>query len=214
MTTTVESQVRSAAPSWLTPRFADRAEQVAIVILWGILAWRVEFSDNPWAPLLLLSESTIAFFTLIRRPTEKLSMRLGDWLLAMTATCAGLLVVPGVVLVEALVPLAVLLFIGGNLFQLWAKLVLRRSFGVAPANRGVKISGPYRYVRHPMYLGYGIVHLSLLLLMFWPLNIVIYAIGWWAQILRILAEERVLSQDPAYAEYMKQVKWRLIPGVF
>ena len=199
---------------WLTPAFADRAEQVAIVILWAVLAWRVDLSDNPWAPLLLLSESTIAFFTLIRRPTTRLSMRLGDWMLAMTATCAGLLIMPGQVLSESLVTVGVLLFIGGNLFQLWAKLVLRRSFGVAPANRGVKITGPYKYVRHPMYVGYGIVHISLLLLMFMPVNLLIYAIGWWAQILRIKAEERVLSQDPAYGEYMKQVKWRLIPGVF
>ena len=199
---------------WLTPAFADRAEQVAIVILWAFLAWRVDLSDNPWAPLLLLSESTIAFFTLIRRPTTRLSMRLGDWMLAMTATCAGLLIMPGQVLSESLVTVGVLLFIGGNLFQLWAKLVLRRSFGVAPANRGVKITGPYKYVRHPMYVGYGIVHISLLLLMFMPVNLLIYAIGWWAQILRIKAEERVLSQDPAYGEYMKQVKWRLIPGVF
>lgn len=199
---------------WLTPAFADRAEQVAIVILWAFLAWRVDLSDNPWAPLLLVSESTIAFFTLIRRPTTRLSMRLGDWMLAMTATCAGLLIVPGYVLSESLVTIGVLLFIGGNLFQLWAKLVLRRSFGVAPANRGVKISGPYKYVRHPMYVGYGIVHVSLLLLMFMPINLLIYAIGWWAQILRIKAEERVLSQDPAYGEYMAKVKWRLIPGVF
>jgi protein-S-isoprenylcysteine O-methyltransferase Ste14 len=206
--------VESKSPAWLTPRVADRAEQVAIVILWVFLAWRVEFSNNPWAWLLLASESAIAFFTLIRRPTDRLSMRLGDWMLAMTATCAGLLIVPGVVVSQALVPLGVLLFIIGNLFQLWAKMVLRRSFGVAPANRGVKVSGPYRYVRHPMYVGYGIVHISVLLLMFWPVNLVIYAIGWWAQVLRILAEERVLSQDPAYAEYMKQVKWRLIPGVF
>lgn len=214
MTATVETAIKTGAPAWLTPRVADRAEQVAIVILWGFLAWRVEFSDNPWAWLLLASESAIAFFTLIRRPTDRLSMRLGDWLLAMTATCAGLLIVPGVVVSEALVPLGVLLFIVGNLFQLWAKLVLRRSFGVAPANRGVKVSGPYRYVRHPMYVGYGIVHISVLLLMFWPVNLVIYAIGWWAQVLRIKAEERVLSQDPAYAEYMSQVKWRLIPGIF
>ncbi|MFM5930876.1 MAG: methyltransferase family protein [Novosphingobium sp.] len=210
MTATVTAPTKT----WLTPKVADRAEQVAIVILWLFLAWRVEISDNPWAILLLASESLIAFFTLIRRPTTQLSMRLGDWLLAMTATCAGLLIVPGVVVSEALVPLGVLLFVGGNLFQLWAKLTLRRSFGVAPANRGVKISGPYRYVRHPMYLGYGIGHIAVLLLMFWPVNLVIYAIGWWAQVLRILAEERVLSQDPAYAEYMRQVKWRLIPGVF
>ena len=149
-----------------------------------------------------------------RSTTDKLSLDLGDWLLAMTATCAGLLVVPGMALVPALIPLGVFFAIVGNGIQAWAKLVLRRSFGVAPANRGVKISGPYRFVRHPMYAGYAMVHLTVMILMFHPINIVIYAIGWWAQILRLLAEERLLGQDPAYAEYMQTVRWRLIPGLF
>lgn len=201
-------------PAWLRPAVLDRAEQVAIVLLWIVLASRVELSGNPWAPLLLISETAVAVFTLIRRPTDKLSLDLGDWLLAMTATCAGLLVVPGMALVPALVPLGVFLAIVGNGIQAWAKLVLRRSFGVAPANRGVKISGPYRFVRHPMYAGYAMVHLAVMILMFHPINIVIYAIGWWAQILRLLAEERLLGQDPAYAEYMQAVRWRLIPGLF
>lgn len=206
--------VATKTPFWQRPAVMDRVEQVAIVLLWAWLVWRVDLSDNVYAPLLLISESTIAFFTLIRRPTAKLSMRLGDWMVAMTATTAGLLIVPGVVLVPALVPLGLALFILGNLFQVWAKLVLRRSFGVAPANRGIKIAGPYKLVRHPMYLGYGVVHLSVLILMFWPVNVVIYAIGWWAQILRIKAEERVLAEDPEYAAYMEKVKWRLIPGVY
>ncbi|MDE2620696.1 MAG: hypothetical protein KGL54_11095 [Sphingomonadales bacterium] len=208
-TTTLTKQ-----PAWLRPAVLDRAEQVAIVLLWIVLASRVELSGNPWAPLLLISETAVAVFTLIRRPTDKLSLDLGDWLLAMTATCAGLLVVPGMALVPALIPLGVFLAIVGNGIQAWAKLVLRRSFGVAPANRGVKISGPYRFVRHPMYAGYAMVHLAVMILMFHPINIVIYAIGWWAQILRLLAEERLLGQDPAYAEYMQTVRWRLIPGIF
>lgn len=210
----MSATIEARQPVWLRPAVLDRVEQVVVVMLWVWLVWRVDTSNNQFAWLLLLSESAICFFTLIRRPTDKLSMRLGDWLLAMTATSASLLVVPGVNLVGDLAPLALGIFIGGNLFQLWAKLVLRRSFGVAPANRGVKVSGPYAIVRHPMYMGYGIVHISLLLLMFYPINLVLYAIGWWAQILRILAEERVLSEDPAYRDYMKRVRWRLIPGVF
>ena len=141
-------------------------------------------------------------------------MNLGDWLLATTATYAGLLIIPGVMLVPALAPIGVTLAVAGNLVQAWAKLVLRRSFGVAPANRGIKITGPYKIVRHPMYAGYALVHMGVMILMFSPINMVIYAIGWWAQILRILAEERLLSQDPEYADYMTKVRWRLIPGLF
>ena len=73
-------------PFWQRPEVMDRLEQVAIVVLWLWLVWRVDTSDNPYAPLLLLSESAICFFTLIRRSTTRLSMRLGDWLLAATAT--------------------------------------------------------------------------------------------------------------------------------
>ena len=51
-------------------------------------ALRVDHSSNPLAPLLLASESAVAIFVLIRRPTGNISMKLGDWLLAITATAA------------------------------------------------------------------------------------------------------------------------------
>lgn len=214
---TTSANVTEAAisrPAWLRPAVMDRIEQVVIVVLWIFLVQRVEISGNPYAPLLLLSETAVVAFTLIRRPTENLSMNLGDWLLATAATCAGLLIIPGVTLVPALVPLGIALAVGGNLVQAWAKLVLRRSFGVAPANRGLKLTGPYKVVRHPMYAGYALVHMGVMILMFSPINLVIYIIGWWAQILRILAEEKLLSQDPEYTAYMQRVQWRLIPGLF
>ncbi|MFM7027924.1 MAG: methyltransferase family protein [Chakrabartia sp.] len=203
-----------SAPFWQRPAVLDRFEQGLIVLMWLVLATRIEMSGNPWAVLILLSETSVVLFTLIRRPTDKVSMRLGDWLLAMTATGAPLLIVPGVPPVAALIPLGVGLIIVGNLLQLWAKLTLRRSFGIAPANRGIKKAGPYRLVRHPMYAGYALTHLSALILMFHPLNLLIYALGWTAQILRLHAEERLLSADPDYAAYCGAVRWRLIPGLF
>jgi protein-S-isoprenylcysteine O-methyltransferase Ste14 len=45
-------------------------------------------------------------------------------------------------------------------------------------------------------------------------NLAVYAIGWWAQILRLKAEEELLGQDPAYRAFMAKVRWRLVPGVF
>lgn len=205
---------QSALPRWLTPTRIDRAEQVAIAVLWTWFAWRVFHSENPFAPLALLSETAVLFFVLIRRGTTAISLRLGDWLLAVTATLAPLLIMPVPDSLPALAPLGLALVLIGNMIQAWAKLVLRRSFGIAPANRGIKISGPYRFVRHPMYAGYLMVHIGLLLLLPALINVVIYAIGWWAQILRLLAEERLLGEDPAYQEYAGKVRWRLVPGLF
>jgi len=34
------------------------------------------------------------------------------------------------------------------------------------------------------------------------------------EILRLFSEEKYLSQDPAYVEYKKKVRWRMIPGIF
>ena len=204
-----------APPRWLTPARLDRFEQVTIVILWALLAKRVFTSTNQFAPLIMVAETAIVVFVLLRRPTEKISLKLGDWLLAITATYAPLLIQPAntPAALQLLVPLAVGLLLIGNIIQIAAKLFLRRSFGIAPANRGIKTDGMYRIVRHPMYAGYLLVHIGILMLMPTMLNLVIYAIGWWAQILRLLAEERLLSEDPAYQVLMQKTRWRLVPGV-
>lgn len=198
----------------LRPRVLDRIEQIVILLVFSLFAWRMINAPNAYAPAVMVSETAVVIFTLIRRPTEAISLRLGDWLLATTATLAPLLIIPNADPYPALAGLGLFLIFFGNCFQAWAKLILRRSFGITPANRGVKITGAYRFVRHPMYAGYLFVHIGVLAVMFSPYNLAVYAIGWTAQILRLLAEERLLGKDPAYRDYMAQVRWRLIPGVF
>lgn len=199
-------------------RLLDRIEQVLILAMWALLVRRVfgalASGQNPDAWLLLVSETAVVVFTMIRRPTEAISLEFGDWLLAITATAAPLLIRPGADLLPALRPLGVTLVLTGTIVQAWAKFALNRSFGIAPANRGIKISGPYRLVRHPMYAGYLLVHVGVLLLMGSWGNAAIYAIGWAAQIRRLLAEERLLGADPAYQAYAARVRWRLLPGLF
>lgn len=201
-------------PAWLTPRRLDRIEQVTIVALWSLLVWRVLQSPNHMAPLVLIAETSVALFVLFRRPTGRISMRLGDWLLAATATYAPLLIVPSAELWPVLEVPAVALILFGNVVQISGKLFLRRSFGIAPANRGIKRDGLYRFVRHPIYAGYLFTHIGILMIMPSLVNLVIYAIGWWAQILRIQAEEALLTQDPDYRDYQAQTRWRLIPGLY
>lgn len=76
-------------------------------------------------------------------------------------------------------------------------------------------SGPYGVVRHPMYVG------MILLYVFSPLVLGSY----WAMIpalfilpvivARILNEEKVLARDlNGYPEYMRNVRYRLVPGVW
>lgn len=196
------------------PRVLDRIEQGLILVLWLALVNRVAHSLNGYAPLALISETAVMAFTLIRRPTGNISLRLGDWLLAIAATAAPLMIQPGLDMFPKIAPLGIALVLLGNVVQALAKLSLRRSFGIAPANRGVKSDGLYRFVRHPMYAGYLAVHIGIMILMPSLLNLLLYTIGWWAQILRLRAEEALLSQDPAYQAFMGKVRYRLVPGVF
>lgn len=76
-------------------------------------------------------------------------------------------------------------------------------------------SGPYRYVRHPMYIA------SILMYVFSPLALGSY----WAMIPTLLIipvlvtraknEEELLARElPGYKEYMQQTRFRLLPGIW
>ena len=51
----------------------------------------------------------------------------------------------------------------GTLFTIWSLLNLGRCFGLFPEVRGLVLTGPYRLVRHPVYLGELISGLGLVL---------------------------------------------------
>lgn len=99
----------------------------------------------------------------------------------------------------------------GWVIHLTAKLTLRRSFGVVAANRGLKTSGIYALVRHPMYLGYFISHVGLVLAVPSVWNLIIYGLTWTCLIVRIKSEERVLAKEAEYQAYRAKVRYRLIP---
>jgi len=102
---------------------------------------------------------------------------------------------------------------GGLILSILSKLYLNRSFGLIAANRGVKVRGPYRFIRHPMYVGYVISQVAFLGGSLSTRNLVIYAIAWAAQLIRVREEERVLLQDQDYRSFAERVRYRFIPGL-
>jgi protein-S-isoprenylcysteine O-methyltransferase Ste14 len=104
--------------------------------------------------------------------------------------------------------------IAGIVWQIFAKISLRQSFGLLPANRGVVSHGAYRVVRHPIYLGYFIADLGFLLTNFGIQNLLVYAALFALFGIRIAREEAFLSEDPAYVEYQSKVRFRVFPRIF
>ncbi|HKV67539.1 MAG TPA: isoprenylcysteine carboxylmethyltransferase family protein [Gaiellales bacterium] len=106
------------------------------------------------------------------------------------------------------------LLIAGLVFAICSVAVLGRCFGILPDVRGLVTRGPYRLVRHPLYLGELTAVLGIVLGSRRPL----LAGGTWLvcvglQLARTTYEERnIRAEFPQYDEYAARTK-RLIPGV-
>ena len=193
----------------------ERLAVLAMFLSFAVRNWQAVAHGQAFNAIVVASEALVALFVLIRRPSADVTRSAADWALAFAATIGPLLAQASFG-GHALVPQGsgVLILLIGLGLQVWAKLVLRRSFGIVPANRGIKASGPYRLVRHPMYLGYVTVHVGFLLLSPNLWNLTIYGASFAVQLFRILAEERLLGVDPAYGAFRARTRWRLLPGVF
>lgn len=76
-------------------------------------------------------------------------------------------------------------------------------------------TGPYHYVRHPMYAGGLLLFLGTPLLLGSWYGLLLFLVLIPAVAVRAIPEERVLHAElPGYDAYMAQVKYRLIPYVW
>jgi len=85
---------------------------------------------------------------------------------------------------------------------------------VEPAQR-VVATGPYAWVRHPMYAGSVLAFLAtpLALGSWWALLPALLLCG--SMVVRLLDEERYLTVHlPGYDAYRAALRWRLVPGVW
>ena len=170
---------------------------------------------NAQALLLVLSEFLGVLLILIRRRSATLSSHSFDWALSFSAVSAPLLLTTPAT-ANAFIPetLVTTLMLKGLLVQISGKLALGRSFGLVPANRGVKTRGLYRVVRHPIYAGYTLTHIGFLLGFPSLQNAALYAVTFAIEVTRLMREEALLKRDRAYVEFAARVRYRLLPGVF
>lgn len=192
----------------------DMAERLVVVVLTFLFLARLmpQVSDSPYNLLIMLSEGMTALCMIIRRPGPMATTAYA-WIVAMVGTWSPLLVMPGGIQFLP-VAAATALMVGGLMCSISAKIFLRRSFGIVPANRGVQRDGPYRAMRHPIYFGYLLTQAGYLSISYSGWNLLVYTACWLAMVLRIRAEEAVLAQDAAYRDYRGQVRYRLLPAIW
>jgi protein-S-isoprenylcysteine O-methyltransferase Ste14 len=199
---------------WARSNTADLAERalLAAAFVWFLIHLMPAVEANYINLVVVVSESLVVLMALVRR-TGSMSQAPVAWIAAFVGTFPPLFVV---VQGQPLIPgsIAGMLMLAGLLVSIAAKFHLNLSFGIVAANRGVKRSGPYRLVRHPMYLGYALTHVGFVLFHPAMLNIAIYVATWAAMAVRIQCEEQILKQDAVYRDYAGHVHYRLLPGVY
>ena len=103
------------------------------------------------------------------------------------------------------------------LFGFWAIIEFKFRFNIFPdlkENSVLKISGPYKFVRHPMYtsvIGYTLLlvfnDFSNTRIIFWIILLIVI-------FLKLTYEERLLNKRfPDYSDYASKTK-RLIPFIY
>ncbi len=113
----------------------------------------------------------------------------------------------------------VVLFLVGSALTTWSLIVNRHAEGTVriQSDRGhaVVTDGPYRTVRHPIYVGtiVGLPAVALVLGSAWallPMVLIVVLFVW-----RTALEDRTLKQELAgYADYARTTPFRLVPGIW
>lgn len=192
----------------------ERAFSWVIGLAWfGFAFWAIRdgvLAESPVHVLFFALNLLIAALYFLR--TDPVAYPVSNWsyIIALVGTFYVFAFQPGAGDLGH-VGIATILMCLGAAIAIWAAVSLGKSFGIRPVLRSVRVSGPYRFVRHPLYAAYILMDIGEVVGHPTAWNCCIAVIGAALLFWRSYLEEAVLSHDPAYSRYRRMVRSRIVP---
>jgi protein-S-isoprenylcysteine O-methyltransferase Ste14 len=199
-----------------TSSFKNNISNIALALLFFAALipghtsrYNLHTADIIW----MTGAALMGVFSLVRIPPKTVTVTANS-----IAATAGMMILPtlikpGLASVGLLNQTGTALELIGVIFTQLARVYLGRSFGLLPANRGIVSKGPFRLMRHPIYVGWFVLTLGYAFIYPRPRNFVVIVAALLFMMWRIAQEEDLLGLDPEYRAYREKVRYRLIPWV-
>ena len=206
----------AATPLMVVYGFASVGNVILISGQWSRIGeWSIQLSVASKIATSLFFGLQIVLCLLRRLPLKKSE---GLWPRATAILGANsnfvLLLLPQATLGLDWTTISATLTIAGTVGSLAILFFLGRSFSIFPEARSLVTEGPYRYIRHPLYLAELISTLGIMLQFRQPWAALVVAATLAFQLRRMGHEEGVLRRTFAdYDGYAKRTA-RLIPGLY
>ncbi len=195
----------------------DRIIAIIAVLPWAYLVyWRFEHVEFAF-PILVAQLNNFFFIAgmVIRRPPRRVTTDWRFWLISFLSTYGtfgpAFFAEPGVPLVSLWISntvAACALALG-----ITSRVMLGRNISIVPAQRNLVTTGPYAYIRHPIYTTVFLTYVSLNLQCFSVVNLLMTTTVFALFMVKSLAEEAFLKKDTDYLAYMQKVRHRWLPFI-
>jgi protein-S-isoprenylcysteine O-methyltransferase Ste14 len=181
----------------------------AFTVTGGARAWAI---SGYWV-LRAVVMGAFTYFVAIRDEPRKRSRNpLAFAAFAVSLASVALLRQPSEIDSTTLVVLGDFVAFGACVWLLASVLALGKCFGVLPEARGLVTRGPYRIVRHPVYVGEFGTFAGFLIAAPTAWNLAVVVVFCVGQAVRMRLEERALTLEfPEYAEYAARTP-AVVPG--
>lgn len=205
----------TAGPSFRDIFPLDRIIAIIAVVPWIYLVyWRFAYVDFVFP--VLVAQINNAFFIIgmvFRRSPKRVTTDVRFWLVSFFSTYGTF---GPAFFAETGTPLVSLWISNGIaacalLLSVTSRVTLGRNVSIVPAQRNLVTTGPYAYIRHPIYTVVFLTYVSLNLQCFSIVNLAMTTTVFSLFMLKSLAEEAFLKKDTDYVAYMQKVRYRWIP---